>query len=31
LWKAKAFEALTAIDDPDDRQPIEQDLATLPG
>jgi DNA-binding transcriptional MerR regulator len=31
LWKAKATEALAAIDDADDRMPIEQDLATLPG
>jgi DNA-binding transcriptional MerR regulator len=31
LWKAKAVEALAAIEDADDRMPIEQDLATLPG
>jgi hypothetical protein len=31
LWKAKAAEALAAIDDADDRMPIEGDLATLPG
>jgi DNA-binding transcriptional MerR regulator len=31
LWKARAIEALAAIDDADDRMPIEQDLATLPG
>jgi hypothetical protein len=31
LWKAKAVEALAAIDNADDRMPIEQDLATLPG
>ena len=31
LWKAKATEALAAIEDADDRLPIEQDLATLPG
>ena len=30
LWKAKALEALSAIDNADDRQPIESDLATLP-
>ena len=30
LWKAKAREALAAIEDADDRQPIEGDLATLP-
>jgi DNA-binding transcriptional MerR regulator len=30
LWKARAVEALTAIDDPDDRIQIEGDLATLP-
>ena len=29
LWKAKALEALADIDDADDRQPIEADLATL--
>jgi hypothetical protein len=31
LWKSKATEALAAIADADDRMPIEQDLATLPG
>jgi DNA-binding transcriptional MerR regulator len=31
LWKAKAVEALALIADADDRQPIEADLATLPG
>ena len=31
LWKAKGIEALAAIDNDDDRMPIEQDLATLPG
>ncbi|HEY7131082.1 MAG TPA: helix-turn-helix domain-containing protein [Candidatus Limnocylindrales bacterium] len=31
LWKAKAVAALAAIDNADDRMPIEQDLATLPG
>jgi DNA-binding transcriptional MerR regulator len=31
LWKAKALAALAEIDNPDDRMPIEQDLATLPG
>jgi DNA-binding transcriptional MerR regulator len=31
LWKAKATEALEAISDADDREPIAQDLATLPG
>ena len=31
LWKAKATEALAAIEDADDRGPIEGDLATLPG
>lgn len=31
LWKAKGIEALAAIDNEDDRQPIEADLATLPG
>jgi hypothetical protein len=30
LWKAKGIEALAAIDNADDRMPIEQDLATLP-
>ena len=31
LWKAKATTALEDIPDADDRMPIEQDLATLPG
>jgi DNA-binding transcriptional MerR regulator len=31
LWKAKATTALQDIADADDRMPIEQDLATLPG
>jgi hypothetical protein len=31
LWKAKATTALEAIADTDDREPIAQDLATLPG
>jgi DNA-binding transcriptional MerR regulator len=31
LWKAKALAALAAIENSDDRMPIEQDLATLPG
>lgn len=31
LWKAKAAAALAEIADADDRLPIEQDLATLPG
>jgi DNA-binding transcriptional MerR regulator len=31
LWKKKALEALEAISDADDRLPIEQDLATIPG
>ena len=31
LWKAKAAGALAAIDNADERMPIEQDLATLPG
>jgi hypothetical protein len=31
LWKAKATEALELISDADDREPIAQDLATLPG
>jgi DNA-binding transcriptional MerR regulator len=31
LWKAKATTALADISDADDRMPIEQDLATLPG
>jgi DNA-binding transcriptional MerR regulator len=30
LWKAKALDALGAIENADDRQPIESDLATLP-
>jgi hypothetical protein len=30
-WKAKAVAALAEIPVPDDRDPIEQDLATLPG
>jgi DNA-binding transcriptional MerR regulator len=29
-WKAKAQAALAEIDDADDREPIEQDLATIP-
>ena len=29
-WKAKAVAALGDIADPDDREPIEADLATLP-
>jgi hypothetical protein len=29
-WKAKATEALDAIAEADDREPIEADLATLP-
>ena len=29
-WKARATAALDDIADPDDREPIEQDLATLP-
>jgi DNA-binding transcriptional MerR regulator len=29
-WRARARAALAAIDDPEDRQVIEQDLATLP-
>ncbi|HJW22366.1 MAG TPA: hypothetical protein VJ506_08055, partial [Candidatus Limnocylindrales bacterium] len=29
-WRARARAAVTAIDDPEDRQVIEQDLATLP-
>jgi hypothetical protein len=31
LWKRRAQEAVAGIDDADDRLPIEQDLATLPG
>ena len=31
LWKAKAEAALEQITDADDREPIAQDLATLPG
>ena len=31
LWKAKATAALADITDPDDREPIAQDIATLPG
>jgi DNA-binding transcriptional MerR regulator len=31
LWKAKASAALEDIPDADDREPIAQDLATLPG
>jgi hypothetical protein len=31
LWKAKAASALEDIPDADDRDPIAQDLATLPG
>jgi DNA-binding transcriptional MerR regulator len=31
LWKAKATAALEGIADADDREPIAQDLATLPG
>ncbi len=31
LWKAKAIDALDGIADPDDREPIAQDVATLPG
>lgn len=31
LWKAKATAALEDITDADDREPIAQDLATLPG
>jgi hypothetical protein len=31
LWKAKATAALEEIPDADDREPIAQDLATLPG
>jgi DNA-binding transcriptional MerR regulator len=31
LWKAKATAGLQDIADPDDREPIAQDLATLPG
>ncbi len=31
LWKAKAVAALDGIADADDREPIAQDIATLPG
>jgi hypothetical protein len=31
LWKAKAVGALEGITDADDREPIAQDIATLPG
>jgi len=31
LWKAKAAAALADIADADDREPIAQDLARLPG
>jgi DNA-binding transcriptional MerR regulator len=31
MWKAKALEALAGVDNADDREPIAQDLATLPG
>jgi hypothetical protein len=31
LWKAKGIEALEAIENEDDRMPIEADLLTLPG
>ena len=31
LWKAKALEALSAIENADDRMPIEGDLRPLPG
>ena len=31
LWKAKATTALESVADTDDREPIAQDLATLPG
>ena len=31
LWKARAMDALDAIDNADDRMPIEGDLSTLPG
>ena len=30
LWKAKATAALEAVSDVDDRDPIAQDIATLP-
>jgi hypothetical protein len=30
LWKAKAVASLEAIADPDDRDPIAQDIASLP-
>jgi hypothetical protein len=29
-WKARALEALDAVDDPEDREVIERDLASLP-
>ena len=31
LWRAKAQAALEDVADADDRKPIAQDLATLPG
>ena len=31
LWKSKALEALARVENVDDREPIAQDLATLPG
>ncbi|HUQ78128.1 MAG TPA: hypothetical protein VM427_04555 [Patescibacteria group bacterium] len=31
LWKVKAIATLEDVTDPDDREPIAQDLATLPG
>ena len=31
LWKTKALEALASVDNAEDREPIAQDLATLPG
>ncbi len=31
MWKARAVAALDDIDNADDRMPIEQDIATLPG
>jgi hypothetical protein len=31
VWKAKAVAALEGIADLDDREPIAQDIATLPG
>ena len=30
LWKTKALDALAGVEDEDDREPIAQDLATLP-